>query len=167
MLTKIKPVLGEIVIRYDNNNAKSIEALEQIEQIATNCPAPAAWCSDDCEDDQRFVIVTVASVEVAVIVRAIVAEAPADVKIVRDDVATTYTPTTAGVLRASGADVVGDFGDEECIDDPGVWRIAATPDGLRLEVLECRDSCDSEWHEAERLYKDDHICPLSEIVRAS
>ena len=162
MTTKIKSVLGEIVIKYDNTKQRvgSLKALDRIEKIASRC-------SHDCEGDQWYVIVRVPSAEVAEKVRAIVRKAPSDVGIWRDEVASAYTPTTARILASAGVKPVGGLGDVEDIDEPGVWRVAIIPGyGCRLEVFEARCSADGrfepQWHEAE---VSGSLVPLYAIIR--
>jgi hypothetical protein len=119
-------ILGEILIRYRNEKMRkgTESALERIEKIAVKI-------SDDSDDEGWYVIVTVASVEDGQKIRQIVAVAPRDMVMIRDDVAYDYHPVTGRQIAEAGISVEGGLGDD--LDQPGRWRVAETPDGHRLE----------------------------------
>ena len=111
---KKSAILGEIFIRYRNEKMRrgTESALERIEKIAVNT-------SDDSDDEGWYVIVTVASVEDGQKIRQIVAVAPRDMVMIRDDVAYDYHPVTGRQIAEAGISVEGGLGDD--LDRPGRW----------------------------------------------
>jgi len=141
---KATAMLGEIVIKYYNEKLhKGTEkALEMIGEIAVRV-------SDDCDDGGWYAVATVASVSDGCRIRRIVAEAPHNMIVVRDDVAFDYYLVTAREIAAAGISMQGGLGDEDDLDTDGLWRVAETVDGCRIEVFEMRLPDDEpRWHDA-------------------
>ena len=142
-MTQTDAVLGEIVIRYDNDRqyVGTMRALERIQAIAESV-------DDDCDDDGWMAIVTVRCPADADAVRRIVHAAPNDMEIIRDEIAESYVAVTPRQILAANVSVPGGVGDEEDYDSPASWRLAITRSGPRLEVLESRGLSEPQWHEA-------------------
>ena len=144
--TEKTPMLGEIVIRYDNERPRvgTARAFSKIEKFTVDE-------ASDCDEKGWHVIVHVATPQAAAAIRKIVLAAPADMYIDSDTTASSYRPVTARQLENAGVVVTGGLGDADDLDTAGNWRISIllhSLESLRLEVLESRGFGPAEWHDA-------------------